>query len=124
MMIMPPVLIHFEFTAMAPKGSRKGKGKATSRAKMTTSFINHHISFDQDHITGLILEHIRGLMRIYNVCALKDERAWELIYDIIILDPVTTRNSSQFQLMWPHRRSWGSPFQPPWAGFSPIWGNC
>jgi hypothetical protein len=75
---------------MAPKGSSKGKGK--SRAKMPISVINRRRSLDQDGINGFILEHIRGLIRIYNVCGLKDERAWDLIYDIIFLAPVTTRH--------------------------------
>jgi len=74
---------------MAPKGSSKGKGKA--RAKMLTSVINRRLLLDQDHIKGLISEPIRGLIRIYNVCGVKDKRAWDLLYDIIFFDPVTTR---------------------------------
>jgi len=96
---------------MAPKGSRKGKGKATARAKMPTSVINRHLSLDWDRIKGLNSEHSRGLIRIYNVRGVKDERAWDLFYDIIFLDPVTTRHFSQFQLMWPHHRSRSSPFR-------------
>jgi len=95
---------------MAPKGSRKGKGKASARAKMPTSVINRRLSLDLDRIMGFIPEHIRGLVRIYNVCGVKDERAWDLFYDIIFLEPVTTRHFSQFQLMWPHRRGRSSPF--------------
>jgi len=107
---------------MAPKGSRKGKGKATARAKMPTSIINRRLSLDQDRIKGFISEHIRGLIRIYNVCGVKDERAWDLFYDINFLDPVTTRHFSQFQLMWPHRRSRSSPLREWWAAFrSYMW---
>ena len=58
---------------MAPKGSSKGKGKA--RAKMPASDINRHLSLDRDHIKGFLLEHIHGLIRKYNVCGVKDERA-------------------------------------------------
>jgi len=94
---------------MAPKGSSKGKGKA--RAKMPTSVINRRLSLDRDRMKGFISEHIRGLIRIYIVCGVKDERAWDLFYDIIFLVPVTTRHFSQFQLMWPHRRSRSSPFR-------------
>jgi len=94
---------------MAPKGSGKGKGKAG--AKMPTSVINRRLSLDRDCIDGFISEHIRGLIRIYNVCGVKDVRAWDLSYDKIFLDPVTTRQISQFQLMWPHRRSRSSPFR-------------
>jgi len=100
---------------MAPKGSSKGKGKA--RAKMPTSVINRRLSLDRDCIKGFISEHIRGLIRIYNVCGVKDERAWDLFYYIIFLDPVTTRQFSQFQLMLPHRRSRSSSFQEWWAAF-------
>jgi len=108
---------------MAPKGSPKGKGKATARAKMPTSVINRRLSLDRDRIQGFISEHIRGLIRIYNVCGIKDERAWDLFYDIIFLDPVTTRHVSQFQLMWPHRRSRSSPFLEWWAAFRSYMGQ-
>jgi hypothetical protein len=100
---------------MAPKGSSKGKGKA--RTKMLTSVINRRLSLDRDRIKAFISEHIRGLIRIYNVCGVKDERAWDLFYDIIFLDPVTTRHISQFQLIWPHGRSRTSPFREWWAAF-------
>jgi hypothetical protein len=108
---------------MAPKGSRKGKGKVTARAKMPTSVINRRLSFDRDRIKGFISEHICGLIRIFNVCGVKDERAWDLFYDIIILDPVTTCHFSQFQLMWPHRRRRSSPFREWWAAFRSYMGQ-
>jgi len=108
---------------MAPKGSHKGKGKATARAKMPTSVINRHLSLDWDRKTGCILKHICGLIQIYNVCGVKDERAWDLFYELIFLDPVTTRHFSQFQLMWPHRRSRSSPFWEWWAAFRSYMGQ-
>jgi len=108
---------------MALKGSRKGKGKATARAKMPTSVINRRVSLDRDRIKGFISEHIRGLIWIYNVRGVKDERAWDIFYDIIFLDPVTTRHFSQFQLMWPHRRSRSSPFREWWAVFCAYMGQ-
>jgi len=76
---------------------------------MPTSVIIHRLSLDLNHIEGFILEHTCGLIRIYNVCSIKDERAWDLFYVIIFLDPVITRHFSQFQLMWPHRRGGSSP---------------
>jgi hypothetical protein len=106
---------------MAPKGSSKGKGKA--RAKMPTSVINRRLSLDWDRIQGVISEHIRGLIRIYNVCRVKDERAWDLFYDILFHNPVTTRLFSQFQLMWLHRRSRSSPFREWWAAFRSYMGQ-
>jgi hypothetical protein len=53
---------------MAPKGSRKGKGKATARAKMPKSVINRRLSLDRNSIKGFISEPICGLRRIFNVC--------------------------------------------------------
>jgi len=106
---------------MAPKGSSKGKGKA--RSKMPTSVINRCLSFDWERIKGFISEHIRGLIRIYNVCGIKDKRAWDLFYDIIFLDPVTTRHFSQFQLMWLHHRTRSSPFREWWAAFRSYMGQ-
>jgi hypothetical protein len=62
-------------------------------------------------------EDIRGLIRIDKVWDIKYERAWDIFYDIIFLDPVTTRHVSQFQLMWPHCRSRSSLFWEWWAAF-------
>jgi len=106
---------------MAPMGSSKGKGKA--RAKMLTSVMNRRPSLDPDRKMRFISEHICGLIRIYNVCGVKNESAWDLVQDIISLDPVTTRHFSQFQLMWPHRRSRSSPFWEWWAAFRSYMGQ-
>jgi len=108
---------------MAPKGSRRGKGKATARAKMPTSVINRRLSLNQDRIKGFISEYIRGLIRIDNVCSIEDKRAWILLYDIIFVDSVTTCHFSQFQLMWLHRRSRSSPSQEWWAAFRSYMGQ-
>jgi hypothetical protein len=106
---------------MARKGSSKGKGKA--RAKMPTSVINRRLLLDRDRIMGFVSEDICGLIRIYNVCRIKDERAWDLFYDIIFLDPFTTRHFLQFQLMWPHRRRRSSPFREWRAAFRSYRGQ-
>ena len=90
---------------MAPRGSRNGNGKEIARAKMPTSVINRHLSVDRDCIKGFIPEYIGGLIRIYNICGIKDQRSQDLLYDIIFLDPVTSYHLSQFQVMWPHHRS-------------------
>ena len=66
---------------------------------------------DRHRIKGFISEHICGLIRIYNLCAVKDGRPWDLFWDIIFVDPVTTRHFSQFQLIWPDGRSRSSPVQ-------------
>jgi len=87
------------------------------RAKMLMSVINRRFSLDRDRINRFIPEPIPGLIRIYNVFGVTDERAWDLFYDIIFLDPVTTRHFSQFQLMRRHSRSRSSPVREWWAAF-------
>lgn len=60
---------------------------------------------------------------MYRVCGIKDENAWNLFYDIIFLDPITTRHFSQFQIMWPHRQSRLSPYVEWWAAFRAYMGQ-
>jgi len=100
---------------MAPRGSRTGQGTATAWAKMPTLVKNQRLSLHRDRIKRFISEHIRGLIQIYNVRGVKDERAWDLFCDKIFLDPVTTRHFSQFQLMWLHRWNRSSPLREWWA---------
>jgi hypothetical protein len=87
---------------------------------MPTSVIHQGLSLDRDQIMAFISEHICGLIQIYNLCGVEDERAWDFFYDIIFPDPVTTRHFAQFQLMWPHRRSRSSPFRE-WGAAFPIY---
>jgi hypothetical protein len=115
------MFIHFQITATAPMGSSKGKGK--DRAKMPTSVINQHLSLYQDCIKGFISENITELIQIYSVGGVKDERAWDFFYDIMFLDPVTTRHLSHFKLMWPHSRSRSSTFREWWAAFRSYMGQ-
>jgi hypothetical protein len=89
--------IHFQLTAIAPNDTSKGKGKA--RATMQTSVKKQHLAFVQDRMTGFFAEHICRLIQLHNICSRKSERAWDPFYDIIFLDPVTTRHFSQLQLM-------------------------
>jgi len=102
---------------MVHKGSHKGQGKATDRARIPTLVINRCLSLVWDSIKGFISEHIRRLIRIYIVWGVNDVRAWDLLYDMIFIDPVTTRHLSQFQLMWPHHTSRISRFWEWWAAF-------
>ena len=122
-MLTPWLWIHFQLVTMAPKGSCKGKGKATARAKMPTAVINRRLLLDWDRIKGSMSEHICGLIQIYNVCGINDERAWDLFYHIILLHPVMTRHYSQFQLMWPHCRSRSLPFWEWWAAIRLYMGQ-
>ena len=103
-------------------GSRRGKGKA--RAMMSISVIHQHLNLDRDRIQGFILEHICGFIWIYNVCGVKDGWARDLIYEIILFDPVTTLHISQFQVRWLHRRIRGWPFREWWAAFCSYMGKC
>jgi len=68
---------------MAQKGCSKEKGKATAGAKMPTSVINSRLLLDRDRRKGFISHLIRGLIRIYNVRGVKDDRAWDLLRDVI-----------------------------------------
>jgi len=102
-------------------GSYKGKGMA--RAKMPTLFTNRHLSVGRDHIKGFILGHIGGLIPIYNLWGMKDEMASDVLYVIIVLDLVTTRHFSQFQLMWQHHSCWCSPYRKWWVVFSVCIGQ-
>jgi len=108
---------------MAPKGSCNWMGKATARAKMSTSVINQHLSLVRGCIKGFISEHIQGLIQIYDICATKYETSWDMFYDIHCFDSVTTGSCSQFQLMWLHRRSRWSPFLEWWAVCSSYMGQ-
>ena len=122
-MLTPRMKIHFQPTAMAPNGRGEEMGKATARAKMPTSYLNRGLWIGRDHLQVFILEHISGRIWIYNVCGIKDKRAQDLSDDIIFLDPVMTRHFSQFQLMWPHRRSRCSPLWEWWGAFRSDMGQ-
>jgi len=87
---------------------------------MPTSVINRRWLLDRDHIQGVISEHISGPIPLYTVCDIKDERGWDLLYDMIFLDPVTTHHVSQFLLMWPQHKSRSSPFREWWHAFRPY----
>jgi hypothetical protein len=86
------MLFEFELAAMAPKRSCKGLGKATAMAIMLTSLIHGRLLLDRDCIQEFISERILGLIRIYSVCGVKDERVWDVVYDKIVLDRVTIRH--------------------------------
>jgi hypothetical protein len=90
---------------------------------MPTSVIHRHLSLDRDRIKVFISENICRLIRIYDVCGIKDERAWDLVYGIIFRDPVTTRHFSHFQLRWSYRRRRSSPFWEWWAAFRSYLGQ-
>jgi len=100
---------------MATKGSCKGKWNV--RAKLPTWVINRRLLLDRDRIKGFILEHIRGVIQLYNVCGVKDESTWDLFCDTNFLDPVTTHHFSHLQLLGLHPRSRSSPFREWWAAF-------
>jgi hypothetical protein len=84
--------MHFQLTAISPMGSSNGNGKDSATSEMPTSVINRRLLLVEDCKHGSVLEHIRGLIWISNVCAINDERASELFYHKIFLDPVMTWN--------------------------------
>ena len=111
------MLIHVQLTAMALNESSKAKGKATDRAIMPTSVINGRLFLDCDHIQGFLSEHVHQVLRIYKVCIVKDQMAWDLVCDVIILDPVTSRHFLELQPMWLHFKSRCLSFRVWWAAF-------
>jgi hypothetical protein len=72
---------------------------------------------------GFISEHICALIQIYNVCGVDDENAWDLFYDIIFLDSVTTNHVAQFQPMWLHCRIRRSPVREWWSAILSYMGQ-
>jgi len=90
---------------------------------MWISIINQLLSLDRELIKGFICELICRVIWRYNVCGIKDERAWDLFCDIIFLDPITTRHFSKFKLMWLHRWSRYPPLRMWWAAFHSYMGQ-
>jgi len=117
------MLIHFQLAATAPLGPRSGMGMATSWGTTPSSVRNRPLSLRWDRIKGFTSEHIRGLIRIYPVCCVKDERAWDLFHDTIFLDPVTTGHFLQFHLMWRNHRSRSLHFREWWVAFRSYLGQ-
>ena len=72
---------------------------------------------------GFILELISELIRIYNVCGVKDERAWDILHVLIFYDPVTTRHFGQIQPISPNRRCRSSAFREWWVAFRSYMGQ-
>jgi len=81
---------------MAPNVCSKGKEKATARAKMLTSVINRCLLLDRDHRKGSISDRIRGLIPIYDVPGIKDERAWDMFLDAV--DFISSHESPLFTI--------------------------
>ena len=49
---------------------------------------------------SFISQHIRALIPLYGVDRLEHAEVWELVYDILFLDPVTVRLFARFRWMW------------------------
>jgi len=90
---------------------------------MPTSGINRSLSLVWDRKKVFMSEPIRGPLWIYNYPGFKEERAWDLFYDIIFLDSVTTHHFSPFQWIWLQCRSRSSPFREWWAAFPSYMGQ-
>ncbi|KAF8539341.1 hypothetical protein BDD12DRAFT_838511 [Trichophaea hybrida] len=83
---------------------------------------------DTLHLDGFakqfMAEHIRGLIRMYAIHGVKDDGAIDLMYDILFLDPVTTRHFAQFQGMWKHRTSNQPRHMEWWIRFRAFLRDC
>jgi len=88
-----------------------------SAARHPTATIDERLKFKGPGTKNFISEHIRALIRQYHIPGIKSERAWDLFYDIIFLDPVTTRHFAQFQGMWKYRNAKDSPHYEWWRAF-------
>ena len=62
-------------------------------------------------------EHIRGLISIYGLRGLKLDGAFGLVYDIIVIDNITTDHFGQFQEMWGHHDSEERVYKEWWRVF-------
>ena len=69
-------------------------------------------------------EHIRGLIQMYAIHGVKDDGAIDLMYDILFMDPVTTRHFRQFQGMWKQRASTQPRHIEWWSGFRAFLRDC
>jgi hypothetical protein len=69
-------------------------------------------------------EHIRGLIWMYAIHGVKDDGAIDLMYDILFMDPVTTRHFRQFQGMWKQRASTQPRHIEWWSGFRAFLRDC
>lgn len=116
-MLTPRMYILFQYTAIAPNRSCIGERNASAWRIMPTSVVNWHRLLDWDCIQQFILQYIHGLVQIQNVWRVQDEPAWDLVYDTICIDVVTTRHFSQYLLMCPHHTSRCVTFCKWWAAF-------
>jgi hypothetical protein len=73
------------------------------------------------HAKSVMSEHVRPMIRIGGIKDSLVDRIW---YEIIFLDPLTTRHFSQFQNMWDRRESRDQPFLEWWTQFKALIGNC
>jgi len=74
-------------------------------------------------MNGVIFEHICVQIRKHNVSSIKDERAWDRMYDILFLNQVETSQCSHSQAMWRYCRSRNLPFLEWWDGFHSFMGQ-
>jgi hypothetical protein len=91
--------------------------------KPTTKEIDRFLRFNKPRTKSLMSEHIRPMIRMYHISGIKSERAWDLMHDILFLDPVTTRHFGQFQRMWLQRHDRDSPSLPWWRAFKAYMGH-
>jgi hypothetical protein len=80
------------------------------------------------HLDGpaksLMAEHLRAMIRMYGIGGIKDGAIEQLFYEILFLDPLTTRHFGRFQGMWEHRASAAQPYLEWWTQFRAFVRDC
>jgi hypothetical protein len=64
------------------------------------------------------------MIRMYGMGGVKDGATDQLLYEILFLDPLTTRHFGRFQLMWEYRTSTQPPFLKGWTQFRAFVRDC
>jgi hypothetical protein len=81
-----------------------------------TATIKDRLKFPNDNtlVKNLISDEIRGLIRQYGISGESDPMWIRLQYEILFVDPITSRPLGQFQGMWQHRGAHKSTHEGDW----------
>jgi hypothetical protein len=73
---------------------------------------------------SIMAEQLRAVICMYGIGGIKDGPIDQLFYEILFLDPLTTRHFGRFQPMWEHRNSTQPPFLKWWTQFRAFVRDC
>jgi hypothetical protein len=76
------------------------------------------------HPKSVLSEHIRAMIRMYGIGGIKDGATEQLFYEILFLDPLTTRHFGRFQRMWEQHNSTAQPYLEWWTQFRAFLRDC